>query len=58
MTYGKPDRRVGERREGQLPYDGPNRRSKTSRRADELEDLTERQRHDLIRLILEDDDER
>lgn len=48
------ERRLAERRAAQDPYDGPNRRSRTSRRADELENLTERQRQTLIDALLED----
>jgi hypothetical protein len=56
MTHG--DLRRGERRKVQLPYDGPNSRSTTSRRADEMEQLTDRERQDLIRRLVEDDNER
>jgi hypothetical protein len=52
------DHRTGERRKAQQPYNGPNRRSTTSRRADELEQLTDRERHSLIQRLLEEDEER
>jgi len=60
MTYATThdDLRRGERRQVQLPYEGPNRRSTTSRRADELEQLTDRERHSLIQRLLEEDNER
>ena len=46
--------RLAERRQVQEPYDGPNRRSRTSRRAVELEDLSPRERQELIDALLED----
>lgn len=52
MSY--TDLRVAERRQAQEPYDGPNRRSQTSRRADELESLSPRERQVLIDRLLED----
>jgi hypothetical protein len=60
MTYAttRDDKRLGEHRQVQLPYEGPNRRSTTSRRADELEQITEQERQDLILRLLEEDDER
>ncbi len=43
-----------ERRHAQDPYDGPNQRSRSSCRADELASLSERERQVLIDALLED----
>lgn len=48
------ERRKGDRRKAQQPYDGPNQRSRTSRRADELEALSSRERHILIDSLYEE----
>lgn len=56
MPYARDhgDLRVAQRRQRQEPYDGPNQRTRTSRRADELEDLSPRERQILIDALLED----
>jgi len=51
------DNRLGKRRLAQRPYEGPNQRSTTSRRSDELEQLSDRERRDLIQRLLEEGDE-
>ncbi len=53
-AWREVERRKVERREAQKPYDGPNRRSRTSRHADDLEDLSERERQCLIESLFED----
>ncbi len=54
MTSLTVERREAERRQAQIPYNGPNQRSRTSRRADELEDLNERERKVLINALFEE----
>lgn len=53
-AYRESERRKAERRLAQDAYNGPNRRNQTSRRADELELLSERERLALINGLFEE----